>query len=107
MISTDSRRYAEVAKKYGASIPFLRSEENSRDVSSSWDVVKEVLKKYESLNKKFDNVALLQPTSPLRTKDDILKGFSVMTEKEADLVVSVCEMDHSPLWSNTLSDDHS
>jgi len=47
MLSTDSTEYADIAIKYGASVPFYRSEETSLDSASSWDVVKEVLKEYK------------------------------------------------------------
>lgn len=107
MVSTDSEKYAEIAREYGASVPFLRSNENASDHSSSWDVVKEVLRNYETRDEYYDQVALLQPTSPLRTKEDILLGFETMRQKNADFVVSVCEMEHSPLWANVLPDDHS
>lgn len=107
MVSTDSKEYAEIAIEYGASVPFLRSSDNAGDTSSSWDVVKEVLRNYEKEGKPFEQVALLQPTSPLRTKDDILNGFQMMDEKDANFVVSVCEVEHSPLWANTLPDDQS
>ena len=44
MVSTDSEKYADIAKKYGASVPFLRSDENSNDTADSWSVVKEVVR---------------------------------------------------------------
>lgn len=107
IVSTDSEKYADIAKHWGATVPFLRSKELSNDTASSWDVVKDVLKEYKLLGKEFDTVCLLQPTSPLRTSNDIIEGYNVMIKKSANFVVSVCEMDHSPLWSNTLKEDHS
>ena len=106
-VSTDSEEYAEIAREWGASVPFLRSNENSGDQASSWDVVKEVLNKYSEMGKEFETIALLQPTSPLRTAQDIVNGYRFMDEKEANVVIGVCEMDHSPLWSNTLPNDFS
>ena len=47
MVSTDSQRYAEIAKQWGANVPFLRTGETSGDTASSWDVVKEVIKVQE------------------------------------------------------------
>lgn len=107
MVSTDSREYADIAKQWGANVPFLRSDELSNDTASSWDVVKEVIEKYKDLGTDFDTVALLQPTSPLRTSNDVKEGYKVMEEKDANSVVGVCEMDHSPLWANTLPEDNS
>jgi len=104
-VSTDSEKYAAIARKYGADVPFLRSEETSSDCADSWSVVKEVLRKYETMGSCFDLITLLQPTSPLRSADDIKKAFKLFNDKDAEAVVNVCEMEHSPLWSNTLSED--
>ena len=101
MVSTDSERYAEIARECGAEVPFLRSSQMSSDTAGSWDVVKEVLGGY---TERFDTVCHLQPTSPLRTAEDIINGYREFTEKGADAVTGVCEMDHSPLWSMTLDD---
>lgn len=101
-VSTDSEKYAEISRKYGANVPFLRSSENSDDKASSWDVVREVLSK---LDKKFDIVVLLQPTSPLRTSDDIKGAIELFFKKDADTVVSVCETPHPIFWCNTLNKD--
>lgn len=105
MVSTDSQEYADIAKEWGANVPFLRSNELSSDTTSSWDVVKEVINKYINLGTKFDTVALLQPTSPLRTSNDILQGYHLMEVRDANFIIGVCEMDHSPLWANTLPED--
>lgn len=107
MVSTDSLEYANIAKSLGAEIPFLRSADNSSDQASSWDVVREVLEHYSRDNIHFDMFTLLQPTSPLRTAGDINNAFEIYIEKKANAVISVCEMEHSPLWSNTLPDNHS
>lgn len=106
-VSTDSEKYGKIAKEYGASVPFLRSRDLATDTASSWDVVKEAIMKYMNMGKVFDTVALLQPTSPLRTAEDIIAGYKKMTEKNANAIISVCEVDHSPLWSNTLPEDQS
>lgn len=104
-VSTDSQKYADIARKYGADVPFLRSEDNSSDYADSWSVVKEVLQMYESRNFYFDLVTLLQPTSPLRDAEDIIGAFQLFNDKNANAVVSVCEMEHSPIWSNVLPKD--
>ena len=107
MVSTDSKKYADIAKQYGAKVPFMRSSELSNDTASSWDVVRDVLNKYKEAGKEFDTIALLQPTSPLRTAKDIIDGYTIMNDKSANAVIGVCEVDHSPLWMNTLPKDNS
>ena len=96
MVSTDSERYAEIAREYGAKVPFLRSEGMSSDTASSWDMVEEVLDNYKRLNREFDSFCLLQPTSPLRSSDDIGKAYELFVNKNAFAVVSICEAEHSP-----------
>lgn len=107
LVSTDSEKYGKIAVQYGAEVPFYRSEENASDIASSWDVVKEVLTKYKGMGVEFDTFTLLQPTSPLRNYEDILKAHYLFVQKSAVAVVSVCEMEHSPLWSNVLPTDNS
>lgn len=106
-VSTDSKEYAEIAKKYGAKVPFLRSEATATGTASSWDVVREALQCYNSAGVTFDMIALLQPTTPLRTAQDIQNAFAIFNEKQANAVISICEVDHSPKWCNTLPQDHS
>ena len=107
MVSTDSNEYAGIARKCGASVPFLRSNEQSGDDADSWGVVLEVLAKYMENGQYFDTVCLLQPTSPLRKTEDILAAYELMHDKNADAVTSVCEVDHSPLWTMMLDEDQS
>lgn len=104
-VSTDSKEYAEIAKQYGADASFLRSKDNSGDVAGSWDVVKEVIFHLENEGLFYEKIMLLQPTSPLRIAEDIVKCFQLMEEKEANTVLSVTEVEHSPIWCNTLSSD--
>lgn len=105
MVSTDSVRYAEIAKQYGANVPFLRSEATSTDSASSWDMVDEVLDGYERSGKQYNTFCLLQPTSPLRTSDDIKSAYHLFYERASFAVVSVCEAEHSPLWCGHLPEN--
>lgn len=107
MVSTDSETYAQIARDYGAEVPFLRSASNSGDQAGSWDVVSEVLEGYLQYNLTFEVVCLLQPTSPLRDSKAIVKAIELMDQKQANAIVGVCEVDHSPLWANTLPKDGS
>ena len=102
MVSTDSEQYAQIARKWGASVPFLRSEATSTDQASSWDMVEEVLQNYEKMGRRFDTFCLLQPTSPLRNAQDIRGAYHIFREKASFAVVSVCEAEHSPLWCGHL-----
>lgn len=104
-VSTDSERYAELGKKYGADVPFLRNKKTSSDTATTWEAMKFVLEEYGKRGEHFGTITVLQPTSPLRTAGDIVGAFHFFEERQANMVSSVCEMEHSPLWSNTLPDD--
>ena len=101
VVSTDSEQIAEISTQYGAEIPFLRPAELAQDTTSSIDVIKYCL---ENIKENFDYLMLLQPTSPLRTSEDIDNAINLLDENTL-AVVSVCETEHSPLWSNTLPED--
>ncbi len=102
MVSTDSEIYAKTAGRYGAAVPFLRSSVTAGDSADSWDMVEEVLTGYRNLGRTFDTFCLLQPTSPLRTAEDIIEAYKIYEEKASFAVASVCEAEHSPLWCGTL-----
>ena len=106
-VSTDSEKYADIARRFGADVQFLRSAETSSDTSSSWDAVREVIENYSILGKTFDTFMLLQPTSPLRTEKDIAEAYECLIKKQANSIVSVCETEHSPLNCNILPTDAS
>ncbi|MCI9270110.1 MAG: acylneuraminate cytidylyltransferase family protein [Dorea sp.] len=98
MVSTDSEKYAEIARKCGANVPFLRSTGNSLDSSGTWDAVREMLAAYRTIGKSFDYVMVLQPTSPLRSSDDIKMAFEIHKKKQGTNVVSVVEVEHPIQW---------
>ncbi len=107
MVSTDSEVYAEIARRYGAEVPFLRSRKTSSDEASSWDTVLEVLDEYEKRGQVFDTFCLLQPTSPMRTAEDIISAYDVFNEKDASAVVSMVEVDHALSWCGVIGTDGS
>ena len=104
-VSTDSQKYANIAIEYGADASFLRSEVNSGDSAGSWDVVREVVDHFQSLGDFYEEIMLLQATSPLRKIEDIENAFDLFYKKNANAVVSVTKCDHSPIWCNTLPED--
>lgn len=104
-VSTDSEEYAKIAQNYGAKAPFLRSAYLSSDTASSWDTVNETLIKYFENGHFFNTCFLLQPTSPLRDKHDIINAYNLFIEKSASAVVSVCEVDHPIQWCFPLGSD--
>lgn len=104
-VSTDSQVYADIAMKYGADASFLRSEKNSTDTAGSWDVIREVIDIFREKGVEYDEIMLLQATSPLRKSEDIINAVNLLAEKQGNAVVSLTECDHSPIWCNTLPED--
>jgi len=100
VVSSDDHEILTVAKEYGAVI-LKRPDELANDTSTSFEAVEHAI----SQNSGFDCVVLLQATSPLRTTSHIDEAITSFEDKHADAVISVCEMEHSPLWSNTLPKD--
>jgi N-acylneuraminate cytidylyltransferase/CMP-N,N'-diacetyllegionaminic acid synthase len=107
VVSTDDMKIAEVSKQYGAEVPFMRPAELSTDSASTLDAIVHAIEYYKKENIFFDLVVLLQPTSPLRTSADIDNSIDLFKQKKASAIVSVCENEHHPLWSNTLPEDGS
>ena len=107
VVSTDDQEIANIAKKYGADIPFIRPSELATDQTTSVDVVLHLLNQLEKIEDKYDYVILLQPTSPLRTAKNIEEAIKLLRTKNSDAVISVCESEHPPLWCNVLPDDMS
>ncbi len=105
IVSTDDGKIAEISKKYGAEVPFLRPEELATDESKSIDVVLHTIDWMDTNDKPYDLLMLLQPTSPLRTSKDIDKAIELLFSKNARAVVSVCEVEHHPYWTNILPDN--
>lgn len=105
VVSTDSEEYAEIAKYYGANIPFLRPDFLSEDSTSTEDVIMHLLNYYISNGKKFEYFMILQPTSPLRSSEDIKTSLNMLKERNANAIVSVCECEHSPVITTKLDND--
>lgn len=89
-VSTDSRKIADIAEKFGINVPFLRPDELATDTSSSMEVVENVLEYYQSKKIEFDYILLLEPTSPLRKEGDLDAAINLaVTNEIADGVISL------------------
>jgi len=96
MVSTDDLEIAEIAKSYGASVPFLRSEENSNDFATTADVLKEVLHSYKKVGKEFDYICCVYPTAPFVSAKRLIQGFEIL-KNGADSVLPILSFDY-PIW---------
>ncbi|WP_270670117.1 acylneuraminate cytidylyltransferase family protein [Paraclostridium bifermentans] len=107
IVSTDSTVYADISKEYGAEIPFLRPKQISEDATTTVDVIVHTLKELKKRGKTYDYFVLLQPTSPLRNFEDIRGAVSMLIEKQANSIISVCEVDHSSELNICLGESYS
>lgn len=103
MVSTDDEEIAEVAKEYGASVPFLRSAETSNDFATTADVINEVLDKYEGVGRKFDAVACIYATAPFVTPDRLKDAVGLIESKDFDSAFSCVEFSYPVLRSLTIN----
>lgn len=100
LLSTDDEEIASVGKEIGFTVPFLRPKELATDTAKSIDVVVHTLNELHKLNRTYDAVILLQPTSPFREKGIINKAFDIFIKSGADSLVSVKKVPHqfNPHW---------
>ena len=82
VVSTDSEQYAEVARKYGAEAPFLRSAEISGDVSPDIEWIEFTLKRLKEMGRAYDCFSILRPTSPFRLPETIQRAWEEFTAEE-------------------------
>jgi len=95
IISSDDEEIINVARDWGCEVPFMRPAELARDDTPG---IEPVLHAIQTLCEKYDYVVLLQPTSPMRTAEDIDKCIEKCIKSEAPAVVSVCEAEQHPYW---------
>lgn len=81
MVSTDDEEIAEIACKYGAQVPFMRSAEMSNDYAGTDDVILEVLRKYKEQGRKFETVCCIYSTAPFVTPERLREAYGKMNSE--------------------------
>jgi N-acylneuraminate cytidylyltransferase len=90
MVSTDDKEIAEIALKFGAKVPFMRSPRNSDDFASTYDVIYEVIIKYkEILNKEFSSLCCIYSCAPFVSKEILIEGFQKLNKDNFDSVFPI------------------
>ena len=100
VVNSDNDKILHIAKQYEDINIIKRPIELATDTATTIDVIKHTLTLKEYKN--YEYIILLQPTSPLRTDRHIMEAIELLDKKQADAIISVTEMEHSPLWTNTL-----
>lgn len=96
MVSTDSEEIAEVARKYGAEVPFMRSEKTSDDFATTADVLLEVLSEYEKRGRTFDEMACIYPTAPFVTAEKLQAAAKHLENGMAEMILPVVPFSYPP-----------
>jgi N-acylneuraminate cytidylyltransferase len=89
MVSTDDNEIKEIALKYGAKVPFMRSAKNSNDYATTVDVVEEVLETYRLQKKQFDYCCCIYPTAPFVSENLLTEAFHKLLDHKFDCVFPV------------------
>lgn len=105
MVSTDDEEIAEIARKSGANVPFMRSEETSNDYAGTNDVLKEVFTEYEKRGQHFDIAVCIYPTAPFVTAEKLKKAVALMESEHADTVTPVVRFSFPPQRAFVIRED--
>ncbi len=106
IVSTDDQEIADVSRRFGAAVPFIRPDELSQDGTTSYAVLAHSVRWLdEKEDYRPDYVMLLQPTSPFRTAQDIDNCIRTAVDRDADGVVSLSESKAHPLWMKYISEE--
>jgi pseudaminic acid cytidylyltransferase len=97
MVSTEDEEIAAIARKYGASVPFMRSAKNADDYTGTMAVIQEVLGCYSDQNVRFNYACCIYPTAPLIDTEHLKKGFDLLTEQQYETTFPVVPFS-SPIW---------
>lgn len=104
MVSTDDDEIASVARKFKASVPFMRSAKNSDDFATTADVLKEVLAEYKKLGREFSNFACIYPTAPFVSAKRLKEAYEILCQKNASFLTPVVKFSFPPQRAFVIND---
>ena len=97
MVSTDDETIADLARKAGAKVPFLRSEKTSGDFATTAQVIEEVLGEYKKRGIHFDTACCIYPTAPFIREEKLNEAVELLESQDLDSVMPVVEFSFPPL----------
>lgn len=106
MVSTDSSEIAEIAKKYGATVPFMRSKNTSNDYANTIDVLDEVVEMYRKGGVTFEEFCCIYPTAPFITPDKLNKSYKLLQENDVFNVIPMVQFSFPPQRGMRLNDNN-
>ena len=96
MVSTDDEEIADIARNYGAKVPFLRSEKTSNDFATTTDVIEEVLETYRERGEEYDIFCCIYPTAPFITSKRLKNPVAELAKSDADSLIPVVRFSYPP-----------
>jgi len=96
MVSTEDEEIAQIGKKYGAEIPFYRSEKTAGDFANTNDVIDEVIEEYEKRGEYFDIIACIYPTAPFITAKRLNDAVTELIKNDGDSLIPVVNFSFPP-----------
>ncbi len=105
IVSTDGEEIANIAKTYGAEVPFLRPKNLSTDTAKTIDAVVHCIDELKKRGEIYDYIVLLQPTQPLRQSWHIDEAIELIFERNEDALVSVSEVRDNPILIRSIDEN--
>lgn len=94
MVSTDDEEIAEISRRYGVDVPFMRSEETSSDFATTTDVLLEVVDQYKKNGVEFDSLCCIYPCVPFLKRDILINAYKLFIESNTDALMPVVQFSY-------------
>lgn len=106
MVSTDDEEIADLAKQYGAQVPFYRSEATANDYATTTDVLLEVLGEFEKRGEHFEKACCIYPTAPFLTAERLTEAMGLLEDAQTECVLPVVRFGFPPQRSVVMKDGY-
>jgi len=106
VVSTDDPEIADIARQYGAEVPFMRPEELARDNSPEWLTWQHAVRSIQAGGDKVEVLVCVSPTSPLRAVKDVDACIELLLEGESDLVCTIRNAQRNPYFNMVVLDQN-
>jgi len=106
MVSTDSQEIAEVSKKYGANIPFMRSKKNSSDTATTGQALFEVIEFYKNMGQIYEYGCCIYPTAPFITPARLIEAYSMIQRPNTNVVIPIVKFPSPVMWALEKNNDN-
>ena len=94
MVSTDDQEIVAIVKKFGANVPFLRSQKTSSDFASTEEVIEEVVLEYQKIGQNFDYLCCIYPTAPFISSKKIKEAYELILKTGVDSVLPIVKFSY-------------